>query len=141
MSEDKSQDAFDRHLTRLNPFWLHMPYDEDYVQRREDMKRRIGVHNMPCLVIFSYPDCMLLTDKGVGDVSIGQGRLAVENWRQTYSTRIVDRKYQSERRLAEKLIRRHCSILLKDGEAEYLAKVIEGEEEPEVTWNCVEHVR
>ena len=102
-----------------------MPYDEGYVERREDMKRRLGVHNMPSLVIFSYPDCMLLTNKGVEDVSVTSSG-AVALWRQAYTTRLNNRKYQSERRLAEKLIRRHCSIILQDGAAE-LIEALEAE--------------
>ena len=72
LSEDRSQSAFDRHLKTLNPSWLHLPFDpekdSDFFKRREDIKRKIGVCNVPNLVVFSHPDCMILSNEAREDM-------------------------------------------------------------------------
>ena len=68
---------------------------------------------MPQLVVLSYPDLMLLSIDGVDEI-LKHGVKALQIWQKTYVEGYKSRKYQTERRIAERVVRRHASIIMKD---------------------------
>ena len=56
---------------------------------------------------------MLLTTNGSTDL-LNIGKDSLQKWQRIYVENYKLRKYETEKRLAEKMIRRHCSIILKN---------------------------
>ena len=78
---------------------------------RETIKRKLGVTKIPSLIVYSLPDLMMLTNQGTEDL-FKNGRQALSLWQKKYLDNHKVMKYNSEKRLAEKMIRRHCSKIL-----------------------------
>ena len=72
MSEDRSQDAFDRHLEHLDENWLHLNYEYDKESKfnliLSTVKRKLAVSKIPSLIVFSLPDYVMLTNQGSEDL-------------------------------------------------------------------------
>ena len=104
------------HLKKLNDKWLHLHFedggiDSEFYKRRENIKRALCVTSVPQLVVLSNPDCIVMSNRGMQDI-FAKGNLALLTWQRKYMRTYQDTKYKTEKRLAEKLIRRHCSIIL-----------------------------
>ena len=56
---------------------------------------------------------MLLTTQGTSDI-LNLGKNALQKWQKSYVEVYKSRKYETEKRLAESMIRRHCSIIFKN---------------------------
>ena len=64
ISDDRSQQAYEQHFAAMP--WAALPYPER--ERKDEIKKLFGINGIPALVILSYPDCLVITDDGVGDL-------------------------------------------------------------------------
>ena len=46
--------------------WAALPFNE--IGRRDEIKKLFGINGIPALVVLSHPDCLVITEDGVGDI-------------------------------------------------------------------------
>ena len=57
--------------------WAALPLSE--IHRKDEIKKLFGINGIPALVVLSYPDCLVVTDDGVGDI-YSKGKEAWTEW-------------------------------------------------------------
>ena len=75
ISDDKTIKAYEAHVATMP--WLALPFQER--QRKDDMKKLFGVNGIPALVVLGYPDCLVVTEDGAGDI-FKRGNDAWTDW-------------------------------------------------------------
>ena len=75
VTDDRAPDHFERNF-KLMP-WYSIPYDEEH--RRQTLKSKYGICELPTLVIVSASTGEVVTHDGRNNVSDGKG--AIQKWK------------------------------------------------------------
>ena len=75
ISDDKASKAYEQHFADMP--WAALPFHDH--GRKEEIKKLFGVNGIPALVVLSFPDCLVITDDGVGDI-FKKGSDAFADW-------------------------------------------------------------
>ena len=75
ISDDKTHKAYEAHFAQMP--WVALPFQE--TQRKDEIKKLFGVNGIPALVVLGYPDCLVITDDGVGSI-LTRGNGAWNDW-------------------------------------------------------------
>ena len=58
--------------------WAVLPFEEKKI--KEEIKQLLGINGVPCLVVMSYPDCIVITTGGAKDILNKQQDDAWQDW-------------------------------------------------------------
>ena len=76
ISDDKTKASFDSHIKQMP--WAVLPFEEKKI--KEEIKQLLGINGVPCLVVMSYPDCIVITTGGAKDILNKQQDDAWQDW-------------------------------------------------------------
>ena len=65
VTDDRAEDHFNRNFTKMP--WAAIPFDDDH--KKQILKSRFGVCEIPTLVVISADDCQVITHEGRNDVA------------------------------------------------------------------------
>ena len=81
VTDDRAPDHFERNFLKMP--WLAIPYEDEH--RKQTLKSRFGVCEIPTLVVLSASDCRVITHDGRDHIL--EGNEAIKNWTKTLESR------------------------------------------------------